>query len=314
MRDLAIIIVTYNVRDIVLDAIQTLLDDLSRSSLDTEVIVVDSASQDGTVTAVGDAFPDVHIIASETNLGFAGGNNAGMRYLGFGDEETLNDALPRAVYLLNPDTLTQQGATQMLYDVLFATDDVAVVGARLTYGDGTHQHSAFTFPGLRQLWVEFFPTPGRLIEGRFNGRYPRDYYQSETPFDVDFMLGASMMLKRDVIQSVGMFDPNFFMYAEEVDWQWRIKKAGWRIQCVPSAHVIHLEGKSASQDNTRRILNLWESRLKLYKKHYPVWKLLLAKQMLIVGMKRRIRRAQNQSISQTVIDAYREVIEMTKAT
>lgn len=311
MRDLAVIIVTYNVREIVLDAIRTLYDDLRSTSLDAEVIVVDSASQDDTVQAIRDTFPQVHVIASETNLGFAGGNNAGMRYLGIGDDD--NIILPRAVYLLNPDTLTQQGATESLFDALFAADDIGVVGARLNYGDGTHQHSSFTFPGLRQLWVEFFPTPGRLIASRFNGRYPMDLYDGHEPFEVDFMLGATMMLRREVIQQVGMFDPEFFMYAEEVDWQWRIKDTGWRILCVPTARVTHLEGKSASQDNTRRILNLWESRLKLYKKHYSGWKLFIAKRMVIMGMARKIRQAQRNGISQNVIDAYSTVIEMAKA-
>ena len=150
--------------------------------------------------------------------------------------------MPAAVYLLNPDTVTHPGATRRLYDTLLSRSQVGVVGARLTFADGSFQHSAFRFPGLRQLWAELMPTPGRLIESAFNGRYPRALYRGEQAFDVDFTLGATMMLKREVIQQTGVFDEAFFIYCEEVDWAWRIKKRGWRILCAPAAHVTHIGG------------------------------------------------------------------------
>lgn len=308
MTDLAIIIVTWNVRDLVLDALRTLYADLGQSHLDAQVIVVDSASSDNTVSAIAEYLPQTHIIASEENLGFGRANNLGMQSLGFGNPDA--EDLPRAVYLLNPDTLTQTGATQTLFNALFASEKNGVVGARLTYEDGSFQHSSFKFPGLRQLWVEFFPTPGRLIDHPFNGRYPQNLYDSQEPFEVDFMLGATMMLKREVIQKAKMFDPQFFMYAEEVDWQWRIRDAGWRILCVPSAHVVHLAGKSTGQAKPRSIINLWQSRLLLYEKHYPAWKFALAKKMVAVGMARKIKQTQYNNIDGSVIEAYQKVREL----
>ncbi|MEO1165191.1 MAG: glycosyltransferase family 2 protein [Chloroflexota bacterium] len=305
MTDLAVIIVTWNNEVIVLDALQTLIDDLAQSTLDADIIVVDSASSDNTVTNVQERFPDVTMIASETNLGFAGANNLGMQSLGFGNDSASN--LPHAVYLLNPDTLTKIGATQTLFETLMADERHGVVGARLSYGDGSHQHSSFMFPGLRQLWVEFFPTPGRLIESPFNGRYPLDLYDGNAPFDVDFMLGATMMLRKEVIQQVGMFDTQFFMYAEEVDWQWRIRDAGWRILCVPTAHVVHLSGQSTSQAKPRSILNLWQSRLRLYSKHYTSWKHALARRMVAIGMARKIQSAKADNSDSAIIDAYEQV-------
>ncbi|MDQ7034136.1 MAG: glycosyltransferase, partial [Anaerolineae bacterium] len=234
MIDLAIIIVTWHVRDMVLDALQTLYADLEQTHLSTQVIVVDNASNDGTVEAIRVQFPQVDVIPSAENLVLVGRIMSGMEHLGFGSD-TSTDDLPKAVYLLNPDTLTELGATQALYDSLMADARNGLVGARMTYGDGRFQHSAFAFPSLRQLWVEFFPTPGRFIEGRFNGRYPQALYNGKQAFEVDFMLGATMMLRREVIQQTGMFDEQFFVYSEEVDWQWRIRKAGWRILCVPNA-------------------------------------------------------------------------------
>jgi hypothetical protein len=308
--DLAVIIVTWNVRDLVLDALRTLYADLEHSGLGHEVIVVDSASSDQTAEVVAAHFPQVRLIASDTNLGFAGGNNEGLRLLGFGSYPKNPDDLPKAVFLLNPDTITEPGATRQLYDTLFREPDTGVVGARLTYGDGSFQHAAFAFPGLRQLWVEFFPTPGRLIEGRFNGRYPRTAYQSGLPFEVDFMLGATMMLRREVIVATGMFDPRYFMYCEEVDWQWRIRDAGWQILCVPAAHVVHLVGQSTGQIKPRSIINLWTSRLYLFKKHYRPWKNRVARWMVAAGMQIRMWQARKEDPA--VIDAYRTVRDLAR--
>jgi hypothetical protein len=285
--DLAVIIVTWNVRDLALNALRTLYDDLAASRLKAHLVVVDSASSDGSAAAIAAAYPQATVIASAENLGFGRANNVGLRALGFGDNTVSH---PRAVYLLNPDTLTTPGATRTLYDALLADAGVGLVGARLSYEDGSFQHSAFGFPGLRQLWVEFFRTPGRLIESPFNGRYARALYDSGVPFEIGFPLGATWMLRREVIEQTGMFDERFFMYGEEVDWAWRIHKAGWRVQCVPAAHVVHLAGKSTSQVRPRSVINLWTSRLILFEKHYPLWKRVLARRMIAVGMARRAAR------------------------
>lgn len=316
MIDLAVVIVTWNVRDLVLNAIETLLHDLGQSGLTYDIYVVDNASADGTADAVRQRFPSVKVTASEKNLGFAGGNNLALRQIGFSTDGDISiDDLPRAVYLLNPDTITKSGATKRLFDRLMQATEVGVVGASLSYEDGSFQHSAFHFPGLKQLWVEFFPTPGRFIAGEFNGRYPQSLTLGSTPFRVDFMLGATMMLKREVILETGMFDESFFMYCEEIDWQWRIHQAGWSIECVPSAHVVHLAGKSTTQIRAQSQINLWTSRLLLFKKHFPTWKLWLSRWMIAVGMTRKVRAVsddstltENQKLE--ISDAYNQIRQM----
>lgn len=294
MIDLAVIVVTWNVREMALAAVESLLADLDESGLSSRVIVVDSASTDGTADALRSRFPRVAVTASDVNLGFVRANNLALRQLGF-DQGQPADELPRAVYLLNPDTLTHPGATRRLFDALMSDSKIGLVGARLEYGDGAFQHSAFMFPGLSQLWVEFFPTPGRLIEGRFNGRYPRRLYDGADPFEVDFVLGATMMLKREVVEGVGMFDEGFFMYCEEIDWAWRIRRAGWSVWCVPTARVTHYGGASSGQARPQTIRHLWESRLRLIGKHYPRWKALLARRLIALGMARRMRTAALES-------------------
>jgi N-acetylglucosaminyl-diphospho-decaprenol L-rhamnosyltransferase len=204
------------------------------------------------------------------------------------------------------DTITQVGATRALYDALMASSRLGLVGAGLSYEDGSFQHGAFGFPGLRQLWVEFFPTPGRFIEGRFNGRYPRVLYDAGKPFPVDFTLGATMMLRREVIEQTKGFDEEFFMYCEEIDWAWRIHDAGWDVQSIPAAHVIHLAGKSTSQVRPQSVINLWMSRLHLYRKHHPAWKFLLARLMIAAGMWLKMRRETNPDLHH----AYHTILRM----
>ena len=313
MAELAVVIVTWNVRDLALNTLRSLFADLDANGPTAQVYVVDNASVDGTVEAIQSAFPQVRLIASPENLGFGKANNRALREISSG--HPANSALPQAVYLLNPDTLTQPGATRTLYDTLVATPQLGLVGAALEYENGDFQHAAFHFPGLRQLWVEFFPTPGRLYDSAFNGRYSRSQYTVSQPFDIDFPLGATMMLRREVIEQTGGFDEQFFMYCEEIDWAWRIHNAGWRVQCVPAAKVTHLEARSTGQIRAQSIINLWQSRLRLYRKHQPAWKVWLARQMIVLGMGRKIRQVSTDTslteVQQTAqIDAYRTVQQM----
>jgi GT2 family glycosyltransferase len=305
--DLAVIIINWNTRVITLDALRSLYADVGET---VQVWVLDNASSDGSAEAIRQQFPQVRLIASDTNLGFAGGNNAVMREIGFPD----GDNLPAAVYLLNSDTITHKGATQTLYDALFSLPDAGVVGARLTYGDGSFQHSAFAFPDLLQLWIDLFPVPGRLYDSALNGRYSHQLYAGDQPFPVDHTLGATMMLKSEVIQQTGMFDEQFHMYCEEVDWSWRIQQAGWNIYCIPAAHVTHLGGQSTGQVKPRSIINLWTSRLQLFEKYYPAWKRSIAHWLVRRGMHRQIQAVQNDtSLTDAdrlaLIDAYQTVID-----
>lgn len=301
---LHIVIVNWNTRAVTLNAIDSLQQDIqTHGPNDTTIWVVDNASSDGSAEAIAERFPAVNLLACDENLGFARGNNLALREMGFPDGENL----PRAVYLLNPDTLTHPRATLTLYENLFALPDAGVVGARLSYEDGSFQHSAFAFPGLAQLWIDLMPAPGRLYNSRLNGRYPQAAYAGAEPFRVGHTLGATMMLRREVIQQTGLFDERFHMYCEEVDWSWRIQKAGWHIYCVPAAHVTHLEGQSTGQVKPRSVVNLWTSRLQLYDKHYPKWKNALARKIIRAGMRRKMRQTDDPAL----LDAYRQVIALS---
>lgn len=301
--DIGAVVVSWNTRADTLNAVRSLRDDLLTSGLAWRIVVVDNGSADGTVDALRGEFSDVEVVASDENLGFVRANNLGMTMLGL----AADDNGPRAVYLLNPDTVSHPGATRRLFDTLMADPRAGMAGAGLRFGDGSFQHSAFMFPGLFQLWMELFPTPGRLYESRLNGRYPRTAYARSSPFEVDFVLGATMMARADVVRRVGMLDEAFFMYCEEIDWAWRMHRAGYRVLCDPSAQVTHLGGQSSGQVRPQTIVRLWTSRLTLFARMYPPWKQRVAGHMIRTGMRRRVRQAQREGLDASVVEAYQRV-------
>lgn len=310
---LAIIVVSYNVRDLLRACLAATYASLALSpELNATVWVVDNASADGSAEMVATEFPQAHLIASAQNLGFAGGNNLALRELGFKDLAPQDNQRqfaipnpqspirrppstvqpPQLVLLLNPDTEPIGDAIGQMARFLRERPGVGGVGAQLQYPDGRFQHGAFAFPGLLQLWFDLFPPrPRRLLESRLNGRYPRRRYQAGHPFPVDFVLGAALMVRREAIEAVGLLDEGYFMYAEEVDWCWRMQRAGWPLWCVPSARVLHHGGASARQFRAQAFINLWRSRQRLYRRFYGPLKLRLANWIVRLGMAAEIRRA-----------------------
>lgn len=286
---LGVVIVSWNVRELLARCLQALLSDLTASSLTARIVVVDNASRDGSPDMVRVQFPQVELIARSDNLGFARGNNLGLRALGF---EALG-AAPQVEHalLLNPDTEVQPGAIKTLLDVLTAHPKAALITSRLAYGDGAFQHSAFRFPGLAQLYIDLFPVPGRLYESRLNGRYPRAWYAREQPFDIDTPLGAVMLLRGAAMRQVGLFDENFALYCEEIDWAARFKEAGWRNLCAPAARIVHHAGRSTTQVKTESFVKLWTSRYQLHRKHPKFAPLTPARLIVMQGMRRRLRGA-----------------------
>ena len=281
---LAVIIVSWNVRDLLMACLRSLQADLERADLTADIWVVDNGSTDGTPEAVARDFPAVRLIARRDNPGFAAANNQALR-------AALDASPPRYFWLLNPDTEVLPGATAALIAAMETHPRVGVAGARLLYPDGTLQHSAFRFPGLVQLAFDLFPFPPRLYETRLNGRYPRRLYDGDVPFFVDHPLGAAMMVRRETVEQVGLLDEEYRIYCEEIDWCWRMRRAGWRALCVPTARVVHHAGRSTGQVPVSSFVHLWTSRARLYARHHGPVTRCLARILVRVGMRRRMRDA-----------------------
>lgn len=282
-NDLAVVIVSWNVREFLVSCLRSLFDDLERSGLSSSVWVVDNASSDGSPRMVAEAFPEARLIAHDENVGFAAGNNLALREILDPTSRT-----PEYVWLLNPDTEVVPGTTATLHDCLDGHPEASVAGAKLLYPDGTLQQSAFRFPGVMQLAFELFPLPARLYDTALNGRYPRRLYEGKEPFSIDHPLGASMMARVDAVAQVGLMDEGYRMYCEEIDWCWRMREAGWRALCVPTARVIHHAGQSTAQTPTPSFVNLWRSRARLYARHHGPLTWRLAQAMVRAGMRRRM--------------------------
>jgi len=290
---LAVVIVSWNVKALLVNCLTSAFESLAGSGLNAELWVVDNASHDGSADMVRQRFPQVRLIAGQENLGFAGGNNRALRAIGFDNPQSAirNSQLPRYVLLLNPDTEVHSDALAAMVRFMDETPSAGVCGARLVYGDGGFQHSAFGFPGLAQVFLDFFPLHWRLTESRLNGRYPRRLYEGGTPFEIDHPLGAAMMLRREVILQTGLFDEGYRMYVEEIDWCMRIRRAGWGIYCVPSAAVVHYAGQSTQQVRNEMFVALWQSRLRLFGKHYSRAFHWAARRLVRLGLWAEARRA-----------------------
>lgn len=312
--DLAIIIVSYNTCDILRACLRSAYAGLTQAFFDAQVWVVDNASSDGSPGMVRAEFPQTRLLALDHNLGFAAGNNMALRELGFGAAPgPQSRPAPSLVLFLNPDTEIQGNTVGEMAHVLRTVEKAGVVGANLVYPDGRFQHSAFHFPTLWQIWFDFFPRPARLLNSPLNGRYPRRLYEAGRPFAMDHPLGAAMMTRADVIQRVGLMDEGFFMYAEEIDWCMRVKKAGWDVYCVPAAKIVHHAGGSTRQFRDEMFIALWRSRFRLFNKHYGLVFNLAARLLVRLGLRaemRRARQSQSGEALQRRLAAYRQVYEL----
>ncbi|MDO9065870.1 MAG: glycosyltransferase family 2 protein, partial [Chloroflexota bacterium] len=274
MTTLSVVIVSYNTRELLRLCLTSVL-----QAGPTEVTVVDNASSDDSAQMVQADFPQVRLIASALNLGFVRANNLALR-------ESCGDHL----LLLNPDAELQEGALSTLQGLLDDHPQAGAVGPRLVYGDGALQHAAFRFPTLLQTYFDFFPWPARLLQSTLNGRYPRNAY-SGRPFQVDFVLGACLMIRRTAIDQIGLLDERYFMYCEEMDWCKRLGQTGWGVWCEPRATVVHREAQSSRQTRWPSYVEKWRSRFIFYERYYPAWWQIINRQIVRAGLWAEVRRA-----------------------
>jgi N-acetylglucosaminyl-diphospho-decaprenol L-rhamnosyltransferase len=308
--DLTVVTVSYNTRELLADCLASVLAGMERSPLAGQIWVVDNSSADGSAGMVRTDFPDVHLVAHDRNLGFAGGNNLALREIASGGY-----APSRYILFLNPDTLVLGDALGDMVRFLDATPAAGAVGAGLVHGDGSFQHSAFAFPGLAQIFFDFFPVHHRLLDSKLNGRYPQSWYETGQPFSVDHPLGAALMVRVEVLAQVGGFDERFFMYCEEIDLCRRIRSAGWDIYCLPRAEIVHLVGQSTRQFRDRMFVALWQSRFQMFEKHESAAFRWVARRLVRLGLRREAwlaRRSYRRGEMSTQdldgrLAAYREV-------
>jgi N-acetylglucosaminyl-diphospho-decaprenol L-rhamnosyltransferase len=241
LTDLSVSIVNTSSRELLLACLGTL------RGTKAEIVVLDNASEDGSAEAVRERFPEVRVIAQEFRAGFGANHNTVIRATS-----------GRYVYVLNEDTTADDWAFERVVAYLDAHPKVAVLGPRLVYPNGGLQDSAWRFP------TPLVSTLGLLTVGKVGIKQSGGY----APRAVDWVMGAALVLRREALDQVGLFDEDFFLYSEEVDLQFRLRRAGWEVHYFPAATVVHHESQFSAEIPERRINEMWRSRHRYWRKHH----------------------------------------------
>ena len=266
----SVILVSYNTREMTLRCLSALFDGLAADRVSAEVLLVDNASADGTAAAVRAARPAVRVIESKTNRGFAGGNN-----------RALSEATGRYLLLLNTDAFVEAGAVAALVAYLDQHPRTAAVGPRLLNADASLQRSCYRFPTPAHAWSQNLWLAGLVGTDHPLGDFRR--WPHDTARSVDWVIGAAMLVRRTAYEQVGGLDERFFMYAEETDWQWRMRTAGWDVGFTPDARVVHLGGGSGTGDKPGVDRHFWASLDRYQRKHHGWAGLVAVRAAMVVG-------------------------------
>jgi GT2 family glycosyltransferase len=254
--DLCIVIVNFNVRDLLKDCLDSLF--YGHEGLSLEVIVVDNNSRDDSVAMVRQNYPKVSLIESSINGGYAYANNLALDQIAGRDL----GSMPRYVLLLNPDTVVPPGALSKMVSFMDAHPEAGAAGPKLIRPNGSLDLACRrSFPSPE---VSFFRLSGLSKafprHPRF-GRYNLTFLSPEDVYEVDSVVGAFMMVRSSVLLQVGPLDEQFFMYGEDLDWAFRIKKLGWKVLYNGQVEVFHHKGESSRQRSTRSIVEFYRAML-----------------------------------------------------
>ena len=267
MIDLSVIIVNWNTRDLLVRCLNSITQVTQR--MKAEVFVVDNRSSDESGRTVKERFSQVILIENETNLGFAGANNQALRR-----------SKGNYLLLLNPDTQVKEEPIQKLISLMEAHPDVGITGVQFLNSDGSKQNSIANFPSLATELLN-----KSLLRWLSPGKFPGKEKDYPEPIEVDSVIGACMMVRREALDQVGLLDEDYFLFLEETDWCYRMKRAGWKIYHVPDAEVYHFQGKSAEKEKKRARVEYFRSRYHFFKKNKGnlQWFILLAGVLIRLG-------------------------------
>ncbi len=244
--DLSIIIVNYNVKEFLQNLIHSI--EKASTNITKEIIVIDNASDDGSVEFLKEKFPQVKLIVNQKNLGFGKANNIGLK-----------QATGKYILLINPDTIVAEDTFEKMIQFFETNKNVGLAGCKILNPDGTLQLACRrSFPGP---WTSFTKVTGLsslFPKSKLFARYNLTYLDENQSYEVDAISGSFMMMRREVYRKVGGFDEQFFMYGEDLDLCYRVQKAGFKIYYVHTTQIIHYKGEStkrSSLDETKVFYN-----------------------------------------------------------
>jgi N-acetylglucosaminyl-diphospho-decaprenol L-rhamnosyltransferase len=297
--DLSIIIVSWNTRDLLRDCLASL--PAATAGLETEVIVVDNASSDGSPEMVTGEFPQVRVMDAGGNLGFARANNLALPH-----------ASGRCVLLLNPDTVCPPDSLARLFRFVNARPNTAAAGPRLVDAEGRPTITWGFFPRVRDHWLGFLDPRRIWLRGPLARRVTVVPDRSEPSRTVDYVLGACFMMPRSALDTLGPLDDRFFLYFEETDWCWRARREGMDVWYCAETEIAHLEGRSAARAGAFSLRQFQKSYRQFVAKNYGarrVWEFRLA-QWAEYALKALLRSLAPGEESKRLAAVYRERARM----
>jgi GT2 family glycosyltransferase len=272
MMDVSVVIVNLNTKNLLQACLESVF--AEGSGLRLEVIVVDNGSADGSVEMVRGRFPSVRLVVNATNEGFARPNNVGMSL-----------AEGRFIFLLNSDATVHPGALGTLCAFLDANKEVGACGPRLEYPDGRVQRSVKGFPSLWTHICDMFLLDKIFPDSHMFGRGEMAYFSYDKAAEVDHVMAAAFLVRREVLSTVGLLDERFSIYYNDMDLCFRMKRRGWHISYVPHATVTHHLGKTVGVVNRDFSLHneLYNNVMLFYQNRYGRWAVPLYKLILAAG-------------------------------
>lgn len=254
--DISIIIVNYNVKEFLLNLLGSL--DKSLKNIRSEIIVVDNASEDGSIEAVQQKYPGVKLIANNKNVGFGAANNQGMKI-----------AQGKFIVLINPDTIVKEDTFSTLLKFFEEHDDAGMAGCKVLNPDGSLQLPCRrSFPGPWTSFTKIVGLSKLFPNSRLFARYNLTYLDENDTYEVDAISGSFMMLRKEVYEKTNGFDPQFFMYGEDLDLCYRTQKAGYKVYYVHSTEIIHYKGESTKRSSLDETKVFYDAMHLFVKKHF----------------------------------------------
>ncbi len=277
MCDISIVIVSFNTSAFLIECLYSIFSDLDH--LDAEIWVVDNASTDGSPGEIKKHFPQVKLIENNRNVGFARANN-----------QALCQATGRICMLLNPDTVIKSGALISIMSAFETNFQVGLVSPQLLNTDGSIQPSWGQFSSL---WTEFFFQ--FFLFKVFPSTFPLGnkihWLQGKaynTVHEIDWATGACLAFRREIIEKIGLLDESIFMYGEDMEWCWRMKKVGIHRIYWPEAKVFHLQNQASKSNYAQWIINYTYGQIKFIEKHRSKISTKIAGLMVMIGSLLRI--------------------------
>jgi len=280
--DLSIIIVNWNTKDHLRDCLRSVYG--SKGDFTFRTVVVDNCSHDDSCAMVRDEFPEVDLVEGEINGGYAYANNLGLRR-----------HQARHYLLLNADTVLPPDALKAMIEFMDAHPEVGMAGPKLIMGDGNLDLACRrSFPTPENSFYKLFGLSRLFPNSRRFGQYNLTYLDPDETAEVDSVVGAFLMVRREVVEQVGGLDEEYFMYAEDLDWALRAKQLGWKVYYYPEVTVLHYKRQSSKQNKGKSHYEFWRAMYIFYRKHYaqstPFWVHYLVLTGLVLRGGRRMLR------------------------